>query len=194
MTRLNIFTNFSNNRNYRIYAMKLTPVMEKFIVHWGEMGTRWGVNRTVAQIHALLYLSPTPLNAEEISETLGVARSNVSTSLKELMSWGLVKVSHVLGDRRDHFESMKDMWEIFNCVVEERKKRELDPTLTILRQCELEAADDNETPEEIKQRIRSMAEFLETLTGWYEQMSRIPKSTLMKLMKLGSKITRVLGK
>lgn len=174
--------------------MKLTPVMEKFIVHWGEMGTRWGVNRTVAQIHALLYLSPTPLNAEEISETLGVARSNVSTSLKELMSWGLVKVSHVLGDRRDHFESMKDMWEIFNCVVEERKKRELDPTLTILRQCELEAADDNETPEEIKQRIRSMAEFLETLTGWYEQMSRIPKSTLMKLMKLGSKITRVLGK
>ena len=174
--------------------MKLTPVMEKFIVHWGDMGTRWGVNRTVAQIHALLYLSSKPLNAEEISETLGVARSNVSTSLKELMSWGLVRVSHVLGDRRDHFESMTDMWEIFNCVVEERKKRELDPTLTLLRQCELEAAQESETPEEIKARIRNITEFLETLTGWYEQMSRVPKPTLMKLMKLGSKVTKILGK
>lgn len=174
--------------------MKLTPVMEKFIVHWGEMGTRWGVNRTVAQIHALLYLSPKPLNAEEISTTLGAARSNVSTSLKELMSWGLVKVSHVLGDRRDHFESMKDIWDIFNCVVEERKKREIDPTLTLLRQCELEAADDTETPDEVKQRIKNMTEFLETLTTWYGQMSGIPRSALVKLMKLGSTITRFLGK
>ena len=174
--------------------MKLTPVMEKFIVHWGEMGTRWGVNRTVAQIHALLYLSPDPLNAEEISETLGVARSNVSTSLKELMSWRLIKVIHVLGDRRDHFESLKDLWEIFNCVVEERKKREIDPTLTILRQCELEAANDKTTPDEIKQRIKDMTEFLETLTGWYEQMSSIPKSTVMKLIKLGSKVTKFLSK
>lgn len=174
--------------------MKLTPVMEKFIVHWGEMGTRWGVNRTVAQIHALLYLSPQPLHAEEISETLGVARSNVSTSLKELLAWGLVKVSHVLGDRRDHFESMKDLWAIFSCVVDERKKREIDPTLTILRQCELEAEEDRATPEEIKQRIHNMAEFLETLTGWYEQMRTIPQPTLMKLLKLGSKITKILGK
>jgi len=174
--------------------MQLTPVMEKFIVHWGEMGTRWGVNRTVAQIHALLYLSPQPLNAEEISATLGVARSNVSTSLKELTSWGLVKVSHVLGDRRDHFESLKDLWAIFNNVVEERKKRELDPTLTLLRQCELEAADDTDTPQEIKDRIHNMTEFLETLTGWYEQMRTVPTSTLVKLMKLGSRITAVLGK
>lgn len=174
--------------------MKLTSVMEKFIVHWGEMGTRWGVNRTVAQIHALLYLSPEPLNAEEISETLGVARSNVSTSLKELMSWRLIKVIHVLGDRRDHFESRKDLWEIFNCVVEERKKREIDPTLTILRECELEAANDKTTPEEIKQRIKNMTEFLETLSGWYEQMSSIPKATIMKMIKLGSKITKFLSK
>lgn len=174
--------------------MQLTSVMEKFVVHWGEMGTRWGVNRTVAQIHALLYLSSNPLNAEEISETLGVARSNVSTSLKELMSWGLVKVIHVLGDRRDHFESMKDMWEIFNCVVEQRKKRELDPTLVLLRQCELEADKDTKTPDEIKHRIREMTKFLETVTGWYEQMSRVPKSTLMKLMKLGAKVTKLLGK
>lgn len=174
--------------------MKLTPVMEKFIVHWGEMGTRWGVNRTVAQIHALLYLSPKPLNAEEISETLNIARSNVSTSLKELMSWGLIKVSHILGDRRDHFESMKDMWDIFNCVVEERKKREIDPTLTLLRQCELEAESDKVTPEEIKLRIKNMTEFLETLSTWYEKMRGVPTTTLIKLMKLGTKITKILGK
>jgi DNA-binding transcriptional regulator GbsR (MarR family) len=174
--------------------MKLTPVMEKFIVHWGEMGTRWGVNRTVAQIHALLYLSPEPLHAEEISETLGVARSNVSTSLKELMSWRLVKVVHVLGDRRDHFESLKDLWEIFNCVVEERKKREIDPTLTLLRACELEASSDKSTPDEIKMRIKNMTEFLETLSDWYAQMQAIPKPTVMKLLKLGSKITRYLNK
>src|SRR6185436_8874974 len=93
--------------------MELTPIMQKFILHWGEMGTRWGINRTVAQIHALLYLSPRPLNAEEIADTLGVARSNVSTSLKELQNWGIVRIAHVMGDRRDHFESMKDVWEMF---------------------------------------------------------------------------------
>ena len=174
--------------------MQLTAVMEKFIVHWGEMGTRWGVNRTVAQIHALLYLSPKPLNAEEISDTLGVARSNVSTSLKELQSWGLVKVNHVLGDRRDHFETMKDLWDIFTCVVEERKKREIDPTLTLLRQCELEASEDTQTPEEIKKRIAAMTDFLETLSTWYEQMSSIPRDSLLKRMKLGSKITKFLSK
>ncbi len=174
--------------------MKLTPVMEKFILHWGEMGTRWGVNRTVAQIHALLYLAPDPLNAEQISETLGVARSNVSTSLKELQSWGLVKVIHVLGDRRDHFESLKDLWETFNVIVEGRKKREIDPTLTLLRQCELEAHDDTQTPTEIKDRISRMMEFLETLFGWYDQMKTVPKPTLIKLMKLGSKITKLLSK
>ena len=174
--------------------MKLTPIMEKFIVHWGEMGTRWGVNRTVSQIHALLYLSLKPLNAEEISETLGVARSNVSTSIKELQSWGLVKVVHVLGDRRDHFETMEDLWDIFNCVVEERKKREINPTLTMLRQCELEAAEDTQTPPEIKKKISEIKEFLETLTTWYSQMQGIPKSGLIKLMKLGDKITRLLNK
>ena len=105
-------------------TMTLTPTCEKFILHWGEMGTRWGVNRTVAQIHALLYLSPDPLNAEQIAETLSVARSNVSNSLRELQGWGIVKVVHVLGDRRDHYESMKDVWEMFRVIVDERKKRE----------------------------------------------------------------------
>lgn len=172
--------------------MQLTPIMEKFILHWGEMGTRWGVNRTVSQIHALLYLSSKPLNAEEISETLGVARSNVSTSLKELMSFSLVKVVHILGDRRDHFDTMKDLWDIFDCVVEERKKREIEPTLTLLRQCELEAEDDKNTPDDIKERISHMKDFLETLTDWYAQVHTIPRPTLIKLMKLGSKITKFL--
>src|SRR6478752_7681882 len=119
--------------------MTLTPVMEKYILHWGEMGTRWGINRTVAQIHAMLYLSPKPLHAEEIADTLGVARSNVSTSLKELQSWGIVRVAHVMGDRRDHFESMKDVWEMFRVILDERKRREADPTLQMLRQSVAEA-------------------------------------------------------
>src|SRR5678815_1824299 len=114
---------------------ELSPVMRKFILHWGEMGTRWGINRTVAQIHALLYISPKPLNAEEIAASLGVARSNVSNSLKELQGWGIVKLIHVLGDRRDHFESVKDVWEMFRIVLDERKKREIDPTLAMLREC-----------------------------------------------------------
>src|SRR5678815_1007135 len=124
---------------------QLSPVQQKFILHWGEMGTRWGINRTVAQIHALLDLAPQPLNAEQISETLGVARSNVSTSLKELQGWGIVKLVHVLGDKRDHFESMKDVWEMCRVVLDERKRREIDPTLKMLRDCiaeaEREAAD-----------------------------------------------------
>src|SRR5215831_15720483 len=119
--------------------MKLSPVQQKFVLHWGEMGTRWGINRTVAQIHALLYLSPRPLQAEEITETLSVARSNVSTSLKELQSWRIVKLVHVLGDKRDHFESMKDPWEMFRVVLDERKRREIDPTLALLNECLVEA-------------------------------------------------------
>src|SRR5437588_2404826 len=120
----------------------LNQIQEKFILHWGETGTRWGINRTVAQIHALLFISPKPLNAEEIAETLAVARSNVSTSLKELQGWGIVKLVHVMGDKRDHFESMKDVWEMFRVVLDERKKRELDPTLVMLRECIAEAEKD----------------------------------------------------
>ena len=113
----------------------LTPVQEKFVLHWGEMGARWGINRTVAQVHALLFISPKPLHAEDIAQTLSVARSNVSTSLRELQNWGIVKVVHVMGDRRDHFESMKDVWEMFRQVLDQRKKREIDPTVALLREC-----------------------------------------------------------
>jgi len=115
--------------------MHLTPVMKRFVLHWGEMGTRWGVNRTVAQVHALLYLAPAPLPAEEIAETLSVARSNVSTSLKELQSWGLVNVAHVLGDRRDHFVARSDTWDMLLTILEQRKRREIEPTLNVLREC-----------------------------------------------------------
>lgn len=173
--------------------MKLTPVMQKYVLHWGEMGTRWGVNRTVAQIHALLFLSPNPLNAEEIADTLGVARSNVSTSLKELQSWGLVKISHVLGDRRDHFESQKDLWDIFLVIIEERKKREIDPTLTMLRECVLDSEKDSKTPDDVKNRIHNTLEFMELLTGWYDQMKKLPQPTLVKIMKLGAKIQSLIG-
>ena len=114
---------------------QLSPVQQKFILHWGEMGTRWGINRTVAQVHALLFISPKPLNADQIVETLGVARSNVSTSLKELQSWGIIKLVHQMGDKRDHFESMKDVWELFRVVLNERKRREMDPTTQLLNEC-----------------------------------------------------------
>jgi len=174
--------------------MKLTSVMEKFILHWGEMGTRWGVNRTVAQIHALLYLSDDPMDAEQITETLGVARSNVSTSIKELQSWGLVKTVHVLGDRRDHFESFKDLWEITRVIIDERKKREIDPTITMLRQCVLDETDDKQTNKTVKTRIEDTLLFMEMMSDWYEQMKDIPSPTMTKLMKVGAKITGFLSK
>src|SRR3954468_25082835 len=122
--------------------MKLTPAKERFILHWGEMGTKWGINRTVAQIYALLHIASNPLPAEDIADTLGVARSNVSNSLKELQSWGLVRATHLAGDRRDHFVALQDVWEIFRVIMEQRKRREIDPTLTVLRECMLESDED----------------------------------------------------
>lgn len=168
--------------------MKLTPVMERYILHWGEMGTRWGVNRSVAQIHALLYLAERPLPADEIAESLGIARSNVSNGLKELQSWQLISLTHVMGDRRDHFVAKKETWDILLTIVEGRKQREIDPTLTMLRTCVDEAEDDSETPEEIKARVADMLSFVETLAGWYDQVKRLPKPTLIKLMQMGAKV------
>ena len=172
---------------------KLSPVQQKFILHWGEMGTRWGINRSVAQIHALLFLSPRPLHAEEIVETLGVARSNVSTSLKELQGWGIVKLVHVMGDKRDHFDSLKDVWEMFRIVLDERKKREIDPTLHMLRDCIAEAGNHREKDPYSEQRLRDLADFFETTTGWYGQIRSWPESALKKFAKLGSKIRKLLG-
>jgi len=172
---------------------KLSPVQQKFILHWGEMGTRWGINRTVAQIHALLYLSPKPLNAEEIAETLAVARSNVSTSLKELQGWRIVKLVHVLGDKRDHFESMKDVWEMFRVVLDERKRREIDPTLVVLRECIAEAEKDKATDEYTEERLEALRDFFEITTAWYDQIREWPMIAVTRFVKLGDKARKLLG-
>lgn len=174
--------------------MKMTPAIEKYVLHWGEMGTRWGTNRTVAQIQALLYLSPKPLRADEIVELLSVARSNVSTSIRELQSYGLVRMTHVLGDRRDYFESLHDVWELFRVIIEQRKQRELNPTLTMLRSCAEELKGETETDPVTKQRINNMLGFVESVSNWYVEISAVPTSTLTKLMALGKRITKLVGK
>ena len=172
--------------------MQLSPVTRKFVLHWGEMGARWGVSRTVAQIHALLYLSERPLNAEEISETLSVARSNVSTSLKELQAWGVIRVSHVIGDRRDHYEAVQDIATLFRIIVEERKRREIDPTLALLRECAAES--DPKAGAYARERINSTLEFLEILNKWYEEMKGLPYPLLMSLLRMGARVQRFLKK
>lgn len=172
---------------------KLTPVQERFILHWGEMGTRWGVNRTVAQVHALLYLSPRPLNAEEISQTLSVARSNVSTSLRELESWSIVKPVHLLGDRREHFESLKDVWEMFRVIIEERKRREMEPTLALLRSLAAELGTSGVSDAPTRERLLEMLSFFETLAACYEDFRRLPVGALQKLVKMKGKISELLG-
>jgi DNA-binding transcriptional regulator GbsR (MarR family) len=171
----------------------LTPVTTRFILHWGEMGTRWGINRTVAQVHALLFISPKPLHAEEIAETLSVARSNVSTSIKELQGWGIIRVVHVLGDRRDHFESIKDVWELYRVVMDERKRREIDPTLTMLRDCLLDTEKNGPEDKYAREKLSELLSFFETVTSWYEQMKKLPTSSLLKLTRLGEKLRKLLG-
>src|SRR6266550_5693401 len=150
--------------------MALSPTEQKFVLHWGEMGTRWGINRTVAQVHALLFVSPKPLHAEEIASTLAVARSNVSNSLRELQGWGIVRVAHVLGDRRDHFESVKDVWEIFQIVAEERKRREIDPTLNVLHDCVSELKGSAANSAYTHERLEEMLEFLTATSGLFEEL------------------------
>jgi DNA-binding transcriptional regulator GbsR (MarR family) len=172
-------------------TMKLSPAVEKYVLHWGEMGTRWGTNRTVAQIQALLYLSPEPLRADQIVDALSVARSNVSTSIRELQGFGLVRMTHVLGDRRDYFESLHDVWDLFRVIIEQRKQRELNPTLSMLRTAAAEVEAEKDTDPVTKERIRNMLTFVETTSDWYEQIADIPTSTLTKLMKLGKGITKL---
>ncbi len=173
--------------------MKLTAVQEKFILHWGEMGARWGINRTVAQVHALLFLSPKPLNAEELTETLSVARSNVSNSIRELQGWGIVKLVHVMGDRRDHFESMKDPWEMFRVVLDERKKREIDPTLVMLRDALAELEAEKQKDAYTAERLRSLQDFFETTSAWYNQVKQWPTAAIVKFIRLGDKVLKVLS-
>src|SRR5262245_46691293 len=171
----------------------LTPVIQKYVLHWGEMGTRWGVNRTVAQVHALLFVSPKALTADEIMETLSVARSNVSNSLKELQQWGVIKVVHVMGDRRDHFEPLKDVWEMFKLVLAERKRREVEPTVQVLRECVAEMDKSNGAGEYQKQRLQDMLEFFEAGTTCFEDVNRLSPAALRKIGKLSGKVTKLLG-
>ena len=175
--------------------MELTPITQKFVLHWGEMGTRWGINRTVAQIHALLFLSPKPLDAEEMAQTLGVARSNVSNSLRELQSWGIVRVTHVMGDRRDHFECMKDVWEMFRLILDERKKRECDPTLSLLREsvATSKKSGPNGADAYTRERLNDMLQFFELMSTWYDQTRKLPTPTVVKTVKMGDKVVRMLG-
>ena len=171
-------------------AVTQIPEAEAFILHWGEMGSQWGVNRSVAQVHALLYLSDRPLHAEEIVETLGLARSNVSTALKELQSYEIVRRTHVKGDRRDHFLAETDPWELLLKIAAERKRREIDPTIALLGELTEKLEGRKDVPEHVRQRIARMHQFIGTLTDWYEDVRRIPKPTLIALMKLGARVAR----
>jgi DNA-binding transcriptional regulator GbsR (MarR family) len=170
--------------------MELTPARRRFVLHWGEMGARWGINRTVAQVHALLFVSEAPLHAEELAETLAVARSNVSVSLRELQAWGLVRVVHVLGDRRDYFEALSDVWEMFRVILEGRRRREVDPTLAVLRECvvEAEAARDAHG----RERLAELLGFFELTLSWFEQVRRMPRRTLTRFARMGSRVARLL--
>jgi DNA-binding transcriptional regulator GbsR (MarR family) len=173
--------------------MDLSPTLSRFVLHWGEMGARWGVNRTVAQIHALLYISGRPMHAEEMAQTLDVARSNVSNSLRELQGWRLVKMVHIAGDRRDHFETSRHVWELMRTIVQERQRREIAPTMAVLR----ELLDDpalSRDPAEARLRMRETLELLETLTAWSDEMLRLDTETLTKVLKLGARIKKLVGR
>lgn len=171
--------------------MKLNPTTEQFVLHWGEMGTKWGVNRTVAQIHALLYLVGKPMNAEEIVETLGVARSNVSNSIKELQNLKLVQTVPVMGDRRDYFTTNGDVWELAKVIVEERYRRELAPTVDFLAEL-IETPEFAQENTAVQQRIKDTHHFVATLTAWAMQMVKLPTKMLVKLLKLGASIQKLL--
>lgn len=171
---------------------ELNPATQKFIVHWGEMGERWGINRTVAQIHALLYITPEPLNAEQISQTLSVARSTVSAGLRELLSWGIIRVVHVLGDRTDYFEAMSDIWEMFRLIIDRRKHIELDPTLEMLRQVVGDLEDSPQQAQE-RQKLAAMLNMFETASNVYEQGQKVPTHTIVRVAKMGNVVRKILS-
>jgi DNA-binding transcriptional regulator GbsR (MarR family) len=175
-----------------IGAMDLSPNLARFVLHWGEMGSRWGVNRTVAQIHALLYITGRPMHAEEIADTLDVARSNVSNSIRELQGWNLIKLVHLAGDRRDHFETSTQVWELLRTIVRERQRREIAPTIEVLQSL-LADPSINKEPAEAKVRMRETLELLETLTAWSDEMLKLDTQTLTKVLKLGARIKKLIG-
>ncbi len=173
--------------------MKLTAVQKRFILHWGEVGAWSGINRSVAQLFAVLYLSPKPLHAEEISETLSLARSNVSTGLRELQGWRLIRVVHIIGDRRDHFETLKDVWEMFAVMMEERRRREFDPTRQVLKECMQDLARPGAQDVATHDAISRMLDFFETMTVFHDQMRHIPAAQMKPLIQSTKKLQQVMG-
>lgn len=171
--------------------MNLTPLVQSFVLHFGEMGSRWGINRTVGQIYALLFSTERPLNADEIADALALSRSNVSMGLKELTSWNLVRLQHLPGDRREYFSAPEDVWAIFRTLAEERRKREVDPTLTMLRDALL-AAPGNDADRYAQERMRAMHALIELVTGWFSDVQRLDEPTLKQLMKLGATVGKFL--
>ncbi|EAQ05127.1 hypothetical protein OB2597_07575 [Pseudooceanicola batsensis HTCC2597] len=166
--------------------------MQDFILHWGEMGSKWGLNRSVAQIHALLHISPDPLTAEELAATLNLARSNISTGLKELQAWRLVRTTRQLGDRRDYFTAIGDMFDLIQTVIEVRREREYEPTLNALREIQGRAEQDD-TPPEVRARIAETYETMQMLDDWYSDIAQLPRSSQMSLLKVGSKLGALLS-
>jgi DNA-binding transcriptional regulator GbsR (MarR family) len=169
----------------------MTPLIERFILHWGEMGSRWGVNRSVSQVQALLYVLGRPADAEEIADTLQIARSNVSTSLKELQGLGLIKRVHLVGDRRDHFEALGSPWDMFLQIVEVRRQREVTPTLEALRALVEDSREDKQTTPEMKRRLEELYRFGEDIDRWYREIRRLPTGTLKILLRMGARVARL---
>jgi DNA-binding transcriptional regulator GbsR (MarR family) len=170
--------------------MQLSPLVQRFVLHFGEMGNRWGINRTVGQIYALLFTAPRPLNADEIAESLGFSRSNVSIGLKELDSWNLVRLSHQPGDRRDYYSAPDDVWTIFRTLAEQRRRREIDPTLSMLREVQLESTS-TAADRHAQERMKEMYDLISLVTGWFGDIQKLDVATLEKLMRLGSKVTKL---
>lgn len=173
--------------------MNLTPAAQKFVLHWGEMGQAWGINRTMAQVHALLFVSPEALDAEEISRLLDVSRSNVSTSLRELITWGVVRRVHIIGDRRDRFEALKDVMETFRVIMAERKRREMDPTIALLENCVSEAKAGDSSEQYTREQLEKMLEFCRMVTTWYSQIDRLSTPALLRLFKGGARLAKLFG-
>lgn len=171
----------------------LSPAIQRFILHWGDMGETWGVNRSVSQIHALLYMSAKAMTAEDVAELLGIARSNVSTSLRELMSWGLIRRVPVLGDRRDHFEAESDMLEMVRRIALGRKARELDPALAVLRACMAEAEGDKSVPPEARKRFKDMLDVVEGVDSSFSEIIQLPAPLLARLVRMGGAVARLVA-
>jgi DNA-binding transcriptional regulator GbsR (MarR family) len=173
------------------HTVNLTPAAQKFVLHWGEMGQAWGINRTMAQVHALLFVSPSPLDAEEISRLLDVSRSNVSTSLRELITWGVVRRVHIIGDRRDRFEALKDVMETFRVIMAERKRREMDPTIALLENCVREAKAGDDSEQYTREQLDKMLEFTRMVTTWYGHIDNLSTPALLRLFRGGAMLAKL---